>query len=60
MRNLARRGVTVDCVDHRAHMPGFRTVYAKAHLCPDPDEKPAEWLDFMVRLARRIGSVRGR
>ena len=55
MRNLVRRGVTVCCVDHDLAQPGFRTVYGKAHRCPNPDEKPAEWAEFMVALAAKTG-----
>jgi len=56
MRNLARRGVSVSSVDCNPEHPGFKTVYGKAHLCPNPDEKPAEWSRFMVDLAKDIGS----
>jgi D-aspartate ligase len=55
MRNLARRGVEVCCIDSNARMPGFKTVYGKAHQCPDADERPREWVDFMIGLARKLG-----
>jgi predicted ATP-grasp superfamily ATP-dependent carboligase len=55
MRNLARRGLTVYCIDCNLEQPGFRTVYGKAFGCPNPDEAPAEWLGFMTGLARKIG-----
>lgn len=55
MRNLARRGVEVSCIDNDGRMPGFKTVYGKAYLCPDPDRNPAAWVDFMQNLGRRMG-----
>ena len=56
MRNLARRGVSVSCVDCYPQQPGFKTVYGKTRLCPNPDERPAEWFQFMADLAEEIGS----
>jgi predicted ATP-grasp superfamily ATP-dependent carboligase len=55
MRNLARRGVRVSCVECNPAMPGFRTVYGRAYLCPNPDDRSAEWLAFMIDLARKLG-----
>jgi predicted ATP-grasp superfamily ATP-dependent carboligase len=55
MRALYRRGVTVYGVDHRGQMPGFHTRYADVRLCPNPDEQPEEWVNFMKKLARDIG-----
>ncbi len=55
MRNLARRGVRVFCVECNPVMPCFRTVYGEAHLCPNPDDRPEEWAQFMIALANRLG-----
>jgi D-aspartate ligase len=55
MRDLSRRGVETSCIDCNPTQPGFKTVYGKGYLCPNPDEQPAEWVRFMVDLARRIG-----
>ena len=55
MRTLARRGVETCCVDCLPTQPGFKTVYGRAFLCPNPDERPAEWAAFMCGLARKIG-----
>ena len=55
MRALARHGVAVSCIDSDRKMPGFRTVYGKAYHCPNPDEHPREWVDYMLRLARILG-----
>jgi len=56
MRNLVRRGVTAYCIDSNPAQAGFKTVYGKAFLCPNPDEQPGEWIRFMVDLAAKIGS----
>ena len=55
MRNLARRNVKAFCIDCNADQPGFKTVYGKGHLCPNPDTHPAEWERFMIELAQSIG-----
>jgi predicted ATP-grasp superfamily ATP-dependent carboligase len=55
MRNLARRKIETCCIDSDASQQGFRTVYGKAHLCPDPDTRPAEWELFMIELAKNLG-----
>lgn len=56
MRNLARRGVRVYCIDPNPKQPAFHTVYGSAYSCPYPDDKPEEWLRFMLDLAKRIGT----
>ncbi|HEV7389407.1 MAG TPA: hypothetical protein VGN73_12420 [Gemmatimonadaceae bacterium] len=55
VRALARRGVRVTLFDSDDELPGFRSKYARAHLCPDPDTDPTGWVDFMVRLAATMG-----
>jgi D-aspartate ligase len=55
MRELKRKGVETHCIDCNANKQGFKTIYGKAHLCPNPDTHPAEWQAFMVQLAQRIG-----
>jgi D-aspartate ligase len=55
MRNLARRGVETSCIDCVPGHPGYKTVYGKGYLCPNPDEQPGEWACFMADLARRLG-----
>jgi len=50
-RNLIRRGLQVSIVDSIAAQPCFKTIYGEAHLCPNPDERPAEWIEFMRSLA---------
>ena len=55
MRNLEQRGVRAYCFDTNPAQPGFKSVYGKTFLCPNPDEDAAGWLSFMVRLAKDIG-----
>jgi predicted ATP-grasp superfamily ATP-dependent carboligase len=55
MRGLARRGVDVRCFDCDRGEPGFRTRYGKTCECPNPDDDPGGWLEFMTGLAREIG-----
>ena len=56
MRNLARRGVETACIDCVRGHPGFKTVYGTGYFCPNPDERPGEWVGFMADLAARIGA----
>ncbi len=55
VRSLQRRGVRAVMFDCTGGMPGFRSIYGPARLCPDPDYKPAEWLAFMLDLSRELG-----
>lgn len=54
-RNLVRRGLQVSIVDFDPTRLGFKTVYGKAYLCPNPDHRPAEWARFMVDLSKKLG-----
>ena len=40
MRNLERRGLRVYGFDCNPSQPGFRSVYGKTYLCPNPDIDP--------------------
>jgi D-aspartate ligase len=55
MRDLAQRGLRVCCIDHNPAQPGFRTIYGKGYLCPNPEEAPREWVLFMRMLAANLG-----
>ena len=55
VRYLVRRGVTAYCIDNDRKRQGFRSVYGKTLECPDPDSRPAHWLEFMLELARKLG-----
>lgn len=54
MRDLSRRGLRTSCIDCIPTQPGFKTVYGKAYLCPNPDERPDEWVRFMIELAAKM------
>jgi predicted ATP-grasp superfamily ATP-dependent carboligase len=54
VRSLVRRGVRACCFDCHLDYPGFRSVYGRAHACPDPDVDPGGWVDFMIALAERM------
>ncbi len=54
VRSLQRKGVKAICFDCNNEMPGFRSVYGPARLCPNPDEKPDQWVEFMRQLAGEL------
>jgi len=56
MRDLLRRGVRTVGVDCHADHEGFRSSYGKSYLCPNPDTHPAEWVAFMIDLAKDLGA----
>lgn len=55
MRDLVRHRVEACCIDSDSSQQGFRTVYGKGYVCPNPDTHPAEWAQFMIELAKRMG-----
>ena len=55
MRNLHRRGLRVYAFDCAPNQPGFFSVYGQTYLCPNPDDQPEAWVNFMIDLARQIG-----
>ena len=55
MRNLLRRGLEVYCAEWLREQHCFRSVYGTSFQCPNPDERPADWLEFMIGLSGRIG-----
>ncbi|HEX4267603.1 MAG TPA: hypothetical protein VHY36_06940 [Steroidobacteraceae bacterium] len=52
VRSLVRRNVHATLFDCDRSMPGFKSVYGPARLCPNPDLEPDAWLRFMVNLAQ--------
>lgn len=52
-RNLVQHGLAVSIVDCNPAQRCFKTVYCQAHLCPNPDEKPAEWVEYMRSVAAK-------
>jgi len=55
MRDLVRHHIETCCIDSDATKSGFKTVYGKAYLCPNPDIEPMKWERFMIELAKKIG-----
>lgn len=55
VRTLTRHGVRAVCVDCDSTMPGFRSRYGPARLCPDPDREPDQWVAYMCALAEEMG-----
>jgi len=55
MRNLLRRGLEVYCAEWLREQHCFRSVYGTSFQCPNPDERPADWLEFMIGLSGKIG-----
>lgn len=51
VRSLVRRNVNAVLFDCERSMPGFKSVYGPARLCPNPDLEPDAWLRFMLSLA---------
>lgn len=51
VRSLVRRKVRATLFDCDRAMPGFKSVYGPARLCPNPDTEPDAWLQFMLDLA---------
>ena len=49
IRSLGRAGVRVLALDHRRSALGFRSRYAEAALCPDPQDEDA-FVSFLAEL----------
>jgi D-aspartate ligase len=56
MRGLIGHGVRAVGVDTETTNEGFRSIYGKSHVCPNPDLQPSEWVRFMQSLSRELGS----
>ncbi len=55
-RSLADRGVRVILIDCDPRVQAFSSPYGEAVVCPNPDEAPAAWVQFMRDLARKVGA----
>jgi D-aspartate ligase len=53
IRSLGRAGAPVLALDHRPSALGFRSRYAQARLCPDPQEEGA-FVDFLAKLGEQL------
>jgi D-aspartate ligase len=56
MRDFEKKGVRAVGVDCLPEHEGFRSAYGSSHACPDPDQRPAEWVAFMKSLAGSLGA----
>ena len=56
VRSLRRQGINALCFDCNSAAQGFRSRYGPAHLCPNPDENPKEWVSFMAELSNKLGA----
>ena len=56
MRNFVRKGVRAVGIDYVRDHEGFRSIYGESRVCPNPDEDPGGWLDFMRALARSLNA----
>jgi D-aspartate ligase len=54
VRSLGRAGIPVLALDHRRSALGFRSRYAKAVLCPDPQDEDA-FVSFLAELGAELG-----
>jgi predicted ATP-grasp superfamily ATP-dependent carboligase len=55
MRDLEQKGIRAIGVDCNPENPGFRSIYGRSFLCPNPDKDPDNWLAYMLALAAAIG-----
>jgi D-aspartate ligase len=53
VRSLGRAGVPVLALDHRRSALGFRSRYAEAVLCPDPQDEDA-FVSFLAELGEEL------
>jgi D-aspartate ligase len=53
IRSLGRAGVRVLALDHRPSALGFRSRYAKAVVCPDPQDEDA-FVSFLAGLGAEL------
>ena len=53
IRSLGRAGVPVLAVDHRPSALGFRSRYAQARVCPDPQDEGA-FIDYFAALGEEL------
>jgi len=54
IRSLGRLGIPVVGIDARPGMPGLKSRYCTAKLCPDPVHAGDELLEFLVAEGRRL------
>jgi D-aspartate ligase len=54
VRSLGYEGIAVIGLDSNPNMPGFKSKFCKAKLCPDPVHQPDELLQFMMNEGGKL------
>jgi predicted ATP-grasp superfamily ATP-dependent carboligase len=55
IRDLEQKGIRAVGIDCNPDNPGFRSIYGRSFLCPNPDKEPDKWLAFMLSLSAAMG-----
>ena len=54
VRSLGRAGIPVIGLDADTNMPGFKSRYCTAKVCPDPVHDPEKLVQFMLDEGKRL------
>ena len=54
VRSLGRLGIPVNGLDSDPSMPGFKSRFCIAKLCPDPVHQPDKLVQFLLNEGRRL------
>ena len=54
IRSLGRAGIPVVCLDFNPKLPGFKSKYCNARLCPNPICKPKRMLGFLLSEGKKL------
>ncbi|MBM3212322.1 hypothetical protein FJZ33_08885 [Candidatus Poribacteria bacterium] len=54
VRSLGRAGIPVIGLESDPSMPGFKSKYCNAKLCPDPVHQPEKLLDFIINHGNKL------
>lgn len=54
IRSLGRRGIPVIGLDSSFFGVGFFSRYCKSIVCPDPETKEAEYIDFLLSIGEQL------
>ena len=55
IRDLEQKGIRAIGIDCDPGNPGFRSIYGRSFICPNPDKEPDNWLAFMLSLSAAMG-----
>lgn len=56
IRSLGRRGIPVIGLDPSRGSMGFFSRYCKSVVCPDPENKEEDYIDFLLSLGEQMNS----